>query len=176
MSREFIATVDGIDIEVALEQHQNGHVTVRIGGRDPSSRPRSVDARRVRPGTWSLLVETRSYVVEIDERATGRAISHGHNEFLVDMDDAQRKELARRVAGRVLAHARGEVIRAPIAGKVVKLLVGMGDEVAAGQGDAVLEAMKMENKLTAERGGSVSEIHVEPGQSVETNDKLVTLS
>ena len=54
--------------------------------------------------------------------------------------------------------ARGETIRAPIAGKVVKVLVAVGDTVAPGTAVIVLEAMKMENELVAERGGTVSAV------------------
>jgi biotin carboxyl carrier protein len=58
---------------------------------------------------------------------------------------------------------------------VVTILVAAGDAVEAGQGVAVLEAMKMENEIKADRGGTVAAIHAEAGQSVEANDQLVTL-
>ena len=47
--------------------------------------------------------------------------------------------------------------------------------VEPGQPVAVLEAMKMENEITADRGGSVTTIHAQPGQSVETQEPLLTL-
>jgi biotin carboxyl carrier protein len=59
---------------------------------------------------------------------------------------------------------------------VVKLLVEVGATVAAGEGVAVLEAMKMENEIKADRGGVVSAVHVRPGQSVETQETLVSLA
>ena len=66
-------------------------------------------------------------------------------------------------------------MRAPIAGKVVKWLCAVGDEVAAGQAIAVLEAMKMENELIAERGGKVDRVLKLVGQSVETGELLAVL-
>ena len=65
---------------------------------------------------------------------------------------------------------------APIAGKVVKVLVEVGATVAAGQGVIVLEAMKMENELTAERGGTVAKIHKAAGEPVDSGELLVTLA
>ena len=65
---------------------------------------------------------------------------------------------------------------APIAGKVVKLLVEMGTEVAPGTPVIVLEAMKMENEIVAERGGKVTAINKQAGQAVETGDVLVELT
>ena len=57
-------------------------------------------------------------------------------------------------------------------GRVVAVLVEEGDEVAAGQGVVVLEAMKMENEIRAEVAGKVIKLHVRPGQSVEGGDLL----
>jgi pyruvate carboxylase subunit B len=60
-------------------------------------------------------------------------------------------------------------------GRVVSVLVAEGAEVATGQGIVVLEAMKMENEIQAEREGRVGRIHVRPGQAVETGDPLFEL-
>jgi biotin carboxyl carrier protein len=64
---------------------------------------------------------------------------------------------------------------APIPGKVVKVHVKVGDEVEAGQPLVVLEAMKMENELTAEQAGKVIAVHVEPGQTVNAGEPLAEL-
>ena len=59
---------------------------------------------------------------------------------------------------------------------MVKVLVAVGDPVAPGSAVIVLEAMKMENELAAERGGTVSAIHRSAGQAVETGDLLVEIA
>ncbi len=64
---------------------------------------------------------------------------------------------------------------APIPGKVVKVHVRVGDEVEAGQPLVVLEAMKMENELTATQSGRVTAVHVEPGQIIDAGGLLVEL-
>jgi biotin carboxyl carrier protein len=66
-------------------------------------------------------------------------------------------------------------IEAPIPGKVVAVSVSAGDEVSEGQPLVVLEAMKMENELTAEQAGTVAAVHVEPGDTVDTGTVLVEL-
>jgi biotin carboxyl carrier protein len=60
-------------------------------------------------------------------------------------------------------------------GKVVRVLVAPGDEVASRQGLVVVEAMKMENELRAGRAGRVSEVLVVEGTSVEAGALLVVL-
>jgi biotin carboxyl carrier protein len=60
-------------------------------------------------------------------------------------------------------------------GKVIALPVVAGDIVRAGQTVAIVEAMKMQNELTAEREGRVKEIRVAAGQVVESGEILVVL-
>jgi acetyl-CoA/propionyl-CoA carboxylase biotin carboxyl carrier protein len=55
-------------------------------------------------------------------------------------------------------------------GTIVKVLVEVGQEVAVGDTIVVLEAMKMENNVNAEKAGTVKEIRVETGQSVGGGD------
>jgi biotin carboxyl carrier protein len=71
--------------------------------------------------------------------------------------------------------AGGETIESPIPGLVVAIKVQVGDTVAAGQAVAVVEAMKMQNELSATVGGVVKAIHVEERKTVEAGAKLVTL-
>jgi biotin carboxyl carrier protein len=66
-------------------------------------------------------------------------------------------------------------LRAPIPGRVVKVLVKAGDAVKAGQTLVVLEAMKMENELRAPRAGSVTEVRAAEGTAVEAGQELVQL-
>ena len=63
-------------------------------------------------------------------------------------------------------------VEAEMPGKVVQVLVAAGDEVAAGAGVAIIEAMKMENEIASPVDGTVTEISVEPGQTVEPGHAL----
>jgi biotin carboxyl carrier protein len=171
MKRELIVTAHGRDRTVTVDGPlDDGRFRVAIDGAE-----RLVDARAVRPGTWSLLIDGQSFVVDLDPRRAGVAASVGASEVLLHVEDALRRRLA-TAAGARGAASRGESIRAPIAGMVVKVLVAPGDQVAPGTAVIVLEAMKMENELVAERGGAVTAVHRAAGQAVETGDLLVELA
>jgi acetyl-CoA/propionyl-CoA/long-chain acyl-CoA carboxylase, biotin carboxylase, biotin carboxyl carrier protein len=77
-------------------------------------------------------------------------------------------------AGGGGAAGSGEVV-SPMQGTIVKTLVSVGDAVELGQGVVVLEAMKMENHITAEKAGTVSEVRVSAGDTVGTGDVLVVI-
>ena len=64
---------------------------------------------------------------------------------------------------------------APMPGLLVSVAVKPGDEVKAGEELAVLEAMKMENTLRAERDGVVAKINFEPGASLEVDELIMEL-
>jgi acetyl-CoA/propionyl-CoA carboxylase biotin carboxyl carrier protein len=66
-------------------------------------------------------------------------------------------------------------VTVPMQGTIVKVLVGVGDSVEAGQAVTVLEAMKMENNITAETAGTVTEIKVQPGDAVGAGDVVVVI-
>jgi acetyl-CoA/propionyl-CoA/long-chain acyl-CoA carboxylase, biotin carboxylase, biotin carboxyl carrier protein len=70
------------------------------------------------------------------------------------------------------ARAAGDLISAPMQGTVVRIMVADGDEVAAGQVLAVVEAMKMENPLRAPHAGQVTALRVGAGDTVAQGDVL----
>ena len=73
------------------------------------------------------------------------------------------------------AAALSGTLEAPMPGRVVQLMVAVGDEVAAGQGLLILEAMKMENVVRAPRAGRVGAIAVEAGARVAAGQRLVEI-
>lgn len=73
------------------------------------------------------------------------------------------------------AEAGSPVVRAPMPGKVIDVLVGVGDAVEAGQAVLRVEAMKMEVELHAQLAGTVSAVNCEAGQLVDPEDALVEL-
>ena len=82
----------------------------------------------------------------------------------------------RRSSGHGSASGTGSGdVAVPMQGTVVKVMVEVGDEVEVGQTVIVLEAMKMENNVTAEKAGTVKEVRVEPGQSVGGGDVVVVV-
>jgi acetyl-CoA/propionyl-CoA carboxylase biotin carboxyl carrier protein len=80
----------------------------------------------------------------------------------------------RAAAGGAAAAGSGKVA-VPMQGTIVKVLVEVGQEVEAGQAVCVLEAMKMENNIAADKAGTIAEIKVSPGQSVGSGDIVVVI-
>ncbi len=81
-----------------------------------------------------------------------------------------------QAGGAGLGAAAGtERVIAPMPGKIVKVLVKAGDQVAARQGLVVIEAMKMENELRASRSGLVKDVHVAEGDLVEAGRLLTVI-
>ncbi len=79
-----------------------------------------------------------------------------------------------RASGGAAAAGSGSVT-VPMQGTIVKVLVEVGQEVEVGQGIVVLEAMKMENQIVADKAGTVKEIKVAPGDTVGGGDVVATI-
>jgi acetyl-CoA/propionyl-CoA carboxylase biotin carboxyl carrier protein len=83
---------------------------------------------------------------------------------------------ARRAQGRATSGpGGGGQVTVPMQGTIVRVLVEVGDTVEAGQAVCVLEAMKMENHINAERSGTVKEVRVTEGQSVGSGDIVAVI-
>jgi acetyl-CoA/propionyl-CoA carboxylase biotin carboxyl carrier protein len=67
-------------------------------------------------------------------------------------------------------------VEVPMQGTIVKVLVAVGDTVEAGQAVVVLEAMKMENQITADKAGTVKEVKVSAGATVGAGDVVVVIA
>jgi biotin carboxyl carrier protein len=124
--------------------------------------------------TWSLRdvdAGTVSIVaVTIGPTGDGDAVVGGH---AVPVALVTRRRRAKAALGAGDGEQR---VLAPMPGKVVKVLVAAGDAVTARQGLVVVEAMKMENELTATRAGTVTSVVVAEGDSVEAGRLLVVVS
>jgi biotin carboxyl carrier protein len=169
MKRELIVTAEGRERSVVIEGDlDSGNVRVTIDGvaKDALAKP-------IRPGTWSIIVDGRQHLVDLDKRRTGIAASVRASEVVLQVEDALHRRLAQAAQPR--ERASGEALRAPIAGKVVKVLVAVGDTVAPHTPVIVLEAMKMENEIVSEHGGTVKAIHKQATQAVDTGDLLIEL-
>jgi biotin carboxyl carrier protein len=116
---------------------------------------------------------TRSYEVAFSPLAEGTVAVH------IDGVPVEVSIIRMRRPGATAAsHPADEGpqrVTAPMPGKIVKLLVKPGDEVQPRQGVVVVEAMKMENELRARAAGTVSEVRVTEGASVEAGAILVIL-
>jgi biotin carboxyl carrier protein len=129
-------------------------------------------------GRWSMLVDSGlsriSYEVAFEPRAAGELIVHV-NGVAIPLTINENRRRARQSAGDPTAGRGPRMIVAPMPGRIVKVLVKPQEKVSARQPLVVVEAMKMENELRAPRGGTVAEVRVAEGSSVEANTVLVVL-
>jgi biotin carboxyl carrier protein len=161
----FEAAVLGRSARVEV-RGRNGHYVVTIDGRSLE-----VDYQETGRHFASLIVEGRSYEAGLERQPGGYNVVLSDDVIAVELMDAARGEGAAPRAG-----ARGPArLNAPMPGKVVRVLVQPGQEVQAGQGLVVIEAMKMENELRAPRPGTVAEVRVREQQAVETGALLVVV-
>src|SRR5579862_601414 len=126
----------------------------RIG--DGPEREASVE--KPQPGVYSVLLEGLSYQARVEN---GVVTVNGFR-FEIEARDPRRWNRQSRGG----AHSGAQSIKAPMPGKVVRVLVAVGDEVEAGQGIVVVEAMKMQNEMKAPRAGKVIGIAATVGATV----------
>jgi pyruvate carboxylase subunit B len=143
--------VDGASLDVDRASLEGTPVeSLRIDGAS-----HHVVARSIARGEWDIHLRGRRFNAEVVDERT-RAI--------------------REMTGGIAAASGPKPIVAPMPGLVVRVEVAEGDEVQAGQGVVIVEAMKMENELKAQGAGVVSRVHVKEGQTVEKGQALVDLA
>ena len=133
-----------------------------------------VDARLTERGMCSLLIEGASYDVAVADEDGRFAVEVGGERYEVEVEDESR-HIIRRRDGAAASHG-GQVVKAPMPGRVTHVAVAVGDTVAAGTPLLVIEAMKMENEFKASGPGTVTDVRVQAGQAVNPGDVLVVIT
>jgi biotin carboxyl carrier protein len=161
---KYIVSVAGREIEVEVDGDQ-----VTVAGATQTA------SLRVIPGTPSRQLLIGNHPRVLTMRGAGRgqwSVGLTGDRWEVEVLDERTRHI-RSLTG-VGERARGPAaLRAPMPGLVVRVLVEPGQEVAAGTGLVVLEAMKMENELKASAGGIVSAVRSQAGAAVEKGQVLV---
>jgi biotin carboxyl carrier protein len=120
-------------------------------------------------GVLSLLLDGKSYEVKQEIVGTETNVVVGHERFIASVRDPR----SFRSRSRAGATEQGVMkIKAPMPGKVVRVLAGVGTPVEAGQSVLVIEAMKMQNELKAPKSGVVKKINVAEGAAVDAGQAL----
>jgi biotin carboxyl carrier protein len=161
---------------------------------DPAKPPVLVDVVELPSGALSVHVDGK--VVDVDVlplrehlsvRVAGKvvdltvegvppdvgAVASGHRSYVRVESERMRSADQAKKGTR---EGSEKLVKSPMPGRVVKILVKKGDAIEAGQALMVVEAMKMENEIRAKAAGTVADVHVEVGATVEGNAKLVSLS
>ena len=155
-------TIDGKNYRLDLNR-SDGRWSCRLDGRDLE-----VDAVLARPDVLSLRIGNMAYEIKSERVANELHFWVETTRFTAEVRDP------RSLRGRARAgddHGPKK-ITAPMPGKVVRLLVREGDEVAPGAGVAVVEAMKMQNEIKSPKKGTIQKILVSEGATVNAGDVL----
>ncbi len=146
---------------------------------------------------YNLKINDNEYKVQLDKldhnSKTARVIVNG-TEYIVEVDGVKPMPTSKPQVSKATynastptaapaaapaapkaASAAGAKIVSPLPGTVLNINVAVGDTVAVGQTVAVLEAMKMENNISADRAGVVKEICVNKGATVQEGEPLMIL-
>ncbi len=140
---------------------------------------------------YKYTINGNKYEVEIGDIVDNiAAVKVNGEDFQVEMEPEAEPEKKKVVLGKPTAAASegaatatadaanvntNNAVKAPLPGTIVEVKVAVGDEVQPGDIVVVLEAMKMANNLEAEKGGKVTAVLVQTGQSVMEDDALVVI-
>ena len=169
MKRTLLLGKDQQEVELI---HQDGATTLVWEG---ESHP--IDILEMESGCYSIIMAGRSVEVRLDQGRSQDPEAHAYRAMLYDgvyefaLVDPRRALLG--ASGG--AGAGGGVLSSPMPGKIVKLLVKVGDAVQEGQTLLVMEATKMQNELKTNTTGTVTIVHVQEGATVETGAALITV-
>ena len=126
---------------------------------------------------FNVTVNGTTYEVEVEEvkAAGGAPKAAAPAPKAAAPAPAPKAAPAPAAAPKVAAGAGEHSIDAPMLGKVIKLVAAEGAAVKAGDVLLILEAMKMQNEITADADGTVKKFNVAAGQSVKAHESLVIL-
>ncbi len=165
----YVATVEGAEQELEIEElGEAGTFQVRLGERELEA-----DLRQIGPSSFSIIIGNRSFDLDVVRDGEELLVFSRAGVTRLTLENAARR-VTRGAAARREVSGRAEM-RAMMPGRVVSVLVQPGDEVEAGQGVVVVEAMKMENELKSPKKGKVAEVKVVAGQTVEKGELLAVI-
>jgi len=162
-------TARRFEVEVLEECGEEGF-RLAVDGEDCQAVLRDVD----RLGQYAVVLDGRSYAVSIEESDEQHLLVNiaGESWQLVAEDERE------KAAGAIAAQGppKAEQIKAAMPGVIISVHAATGQEVAAGETVAVLEAMKMQNEVHCQHGGLVDEVLVTTGDRVEAGQLLFRLA
>lgn len=152
---------------VDVNELPTGQIEVRLGGKPvPVDVVSLRDALSVRVGGRVVDLTVEGMPPEIG------AIASGHRSYVRVESERQRAAAA---AKKGVAGASEKVVKSPMPGRVIRVLVLAGADVTAGTTLCVIEAMKMENEVKAKADCKVVDVLAKEGATVESGAKLFTL-
>jgi biotin carboxyl carrier protein len=178
--REYNVLVDGELYKVEFMTHIEGPIFSAKVNEKPHNAEMLGEIRKEAP--FSIKIGGKAYEVELKRIDRGKPfiIKVNGKPFSVELKPMTRKLVSKTLESPALASSakssRKTVLKgavtSPMAGKIVSILVKEGDPVKAGDVLCILEAMKMENEITASKAGIVQEVKISEGMSVNERQVL----
>jgi biotin carboxyl carrier protein len=159
----YAVTIEGKSYRLELTRQASGW-NCRVDGR-----PVHIDAVLSRRDVLSLVIDGTAYEVKREAGASDLHFWVGSARYAAEVRDP-RSLRARKEAAAAVQGSRKLV--APMPGRIVRVLVSEKDQVEAGQGMVVIEAMKMQNELKAPKKGMVRKMTAVEGANVNAGDVL----
>ena len=164
---DWVVVMNGEYHPVSVVASEGGY-DVNYQGRIHAVRSDWTFGRRLFAGT----IDGREIFVQVERRNQTYRLSRGGSQSDVLILTPRAAELMHHMPVKAPPDTSRHLL-APMPGLLVSVAVEVGQEVKAGEELAVLEAMKMENTLRAERNGVVARIHFEPGASLDVDDTIM---
>jgi biotin carboxyl carrier protein len=169
MTMKYEIVINGAQrrVEFTPRTDETSRVAFRVDGRLVEA-----DTIRISRGAYSIFIGGRSLEVTAEESSGGLLLRTNGREFQVEVIDPRSW---RRGRGAGIELEGRQQLVAPMPGKIVRVLVATGEQVTAGQGLLVIEAMKMQNEIRSPKSGTVEKLARE-GQTVNAGEVLVIVT
>ena len=167
---KLLTSVDGRPGKLEMAQ-QDGVFRFEYTSERSEGGPREASLVQVEPGIYSVLLNGRSYEVKVVNGPEGYYVDLEGLRSVVEVRDPR----SITPGGRGGAKEGRQTINAPMPGKVVRVMVQQGDQVEAGAGLVVVEAMKMQNELKAPKAGTVVQLKAVVGATVAMSEMLAAI-
>jgi biotin carboxyl carrier protein len=153
--------------EVELIEKLDNKIKISVDGK-----VYDLDSVMVEPGVYSVLINNKSYNVELVENDGPKKLTVNtiYKSFDASIIDAEEKYKNLRKGSDL---EDNNIISSPMPGTVVKILVKVGDEVSEGETVIIVSAMKMESEYKVNQKRKVKEVCVSEGDNIKSNQALI---
>jgi biotin carboxyl carrier protein len=164
----YLAILDGNEHEIEIEEIEENFFSISF-----EKNSFQADVRRVGVVSFSVIIDNRSYDFDVARDGEETVVASRSGSTRLTVADASRRTA--RAAGKRREVSGRVEIKSAMPGRVVNVLVAVGDEVKVAQGIIVVEAMKMENEVKAPKAGKVVDVKVVAGQAVEKGQLMIVI-
>ena len=162
---KYEAEIDGRKVSIEIET-RDGRVQAAIDGRSYL-----LEVARAEDGSYLLFSGNKVYEARVwEEGPSSLRVKLRDRLFSAKLIDRKQRRASAEQSGEGMQY-----LTAPMPGKVVKLLHALDDQVSAGEGVVVVEAMKMQNEIKSPKAGRVVELRVAEGATVNAGQVLAVV-